>query len=122
MPFVIDNSVICGWFMGNQATAYSDAIGDRLLGDRCVAPVLLQLEFANVLRAACKRRRMGIEDARTAVDQIELLPIDIDREMPRTGGDFVAGAALRLVELRRGLSRTRTTEATTDRNARRSAP
>ncbi|MDT3672008.1 MAG: type II toxin-antitoxin system VapC family toxin [Aromatoleum sp.] len=93
MPFVIDNSVICGWFIGNQATAYSDAIGARLFTDRCTAPALLQLEFANVLRTACKRQRLGIEDARMAVDQIESLPIDIDRETP--GPAAILSLALR---------------------------
>jgi hypothetical protein len=25
-PFVLDNSVLCGWFLANQATPYSDAV------------------------------------------------------------------------------------------------
>lgn len=93
MPFVIDNSVVSGWFIGNQANAYSDAIAERLVRDRAVAPALLQLEFANVLRTACKRGRLVIQDARAIVEQIESLPIDIDRETP--GPAAILALALR---------------------------
>jgi predicted nucleic acid-binding protein len=53
--FVLDNSVLCGWFLANQATAYADAVAQRLQRGDAHAPALLQLEFANVLRSACKR-------------------------------------------------------------------
>jgi predicted nucleic acid-binding protein len=82
MPFVIDNSVVCGWFIGNQATTYSDSVAVLLESDRALAPALLQLEFTNVLRTACKRGRLIAQDARTVVDQIQLLPIEFDSLMP----------------------------------------
>ena len=28
--FVLDNSVVCGWLLESQATAYSEAIAERL--------------------------------------------------------------------------------------------
>ncbi|MCP9899543.1 hypothetical protein KBZ12_04325 [Cyanobium sp. Cruz CV13-4-11] len=28
--FVLDNSVLCGWFLANQATPYSDAVAGLL--------------------------------------------------------------------------------------------
>lgn len=79
MPFVLDNSVVCGWFIENQATAYSDAIIDRLQDDRAVVPALWELEFVNVLRTACLRQRMTAEAAQRVVAQITSLPIDVDR-------------------------------------------
>lgn len=85
MAFVLDNSVLCGWFIDNQATPYTEAIAAMLTHDSALAPALLQLELANVLRTACKRGRLVAQDARTVVDQIESLPIEIDRETPGAG-------------------------------------
>lgn len=80
--FVLDNSVLCGWFIANQATAYGDAVAERLQRCDAHAPPLLQLEFANVLRTACKRGALPITDAHTIVDQLALLPIHIDMSSP----------------------------------------
>ena len=79
MPFVLDNSVVCGWFLENQATPYSDSLIERLQGDRAAAPSLWELEFTNVLRTACLRQRMTAEAAQRVVARIGSLPIDIDR-------------------------------------------
>ena len=48
--FVLDNSVLCGWILANQANPYSDAVGELLGVVDAHAPPLLQLEFTNVLR------------------------------------------------------------------------
>ena len=79
MPFVLDNSVVCGWFLENRATAYSDAIIERLRDDRAAVPGLWELEFTNVLRTACLRQRMTAEAAQRVIAQIVSLPIDVDR-------------------------------------------
>ena len=80
MPFVLDNSVVCGWFLENQATPYSDAIIERLRDDRAVVPALWELEFTNVLRTACLRQRMTAQAAQRVIAQIVSLPIDVDRQ------------------------------------------
>ena len=80
--FVLDNSVLCGWFLANQATTYGDAVAQRLQRCDAHAPALLQLEFTNVLRTACKRGVLRITDAHTIVDQLALLPIRIDTTPP----------------------------------------
>ncbi len=80
MPFVLGNSVVCGWFLENQATAYSDAIIERLRDDRAAVPALWELEFTNVLRTACLRQRMTAEAAQRVIAQIVSLPIDVDRQ------------------------------------------
>jgi predicted nucleic acid-binding protein len=82
MPFVLDNSVLCAWFIGSQATAYADAVAVRLETDRAIAPGLLRLELANVLRTACKRGRLIARDAQTIVEQIQCLPIEFDLRLP----------------------------------------
>jgi predicted nucleic acid-binding protein len=78
MPFVLDNSVLCGWMLGDQADAYTDAVAQRLIDDVAVAPQLLRLEFVNVLRTACKRERIPIEAASEIIDHINALPIQYD--------------------------------------------
>lgn len=82
MPFVLDNSVVAGWFLEDQATPYTDAIAARLEEDRAVVPALWQLEFANVLRIACKRNRIAAAQAQQIIEQICSLPIEVDRDTP----------------------------------------
>ena len=82
MPFVIDNSVVCGWFLASQATDYTEAIARRLLDDGAIAPGLWSLELANVLRSACKRGAMIASQAREVAEQIAALPIAVDAQPP----------------------------------------
>jgi predicted nucleic acid-binding protein len=76
--FVLDNSIVCGWFLANQASDYGDAVGAQLKRVDAHAPVLLQLEFTNVLRTACRRGSLTIVTAHAIVDQVSQLPIRID--------------------------------------------
>ena len=40
MPFVLDNSVVTGWFLSDQATPYTQAMATRLETDRAIVPAL----------------------------------------------------------------------------------
>ncbi len=80
--FVLDNSMMCGWFLTNQASEYGDAIARQLSQFDAHAPWLLHLEFSNVLRTACRRGTLPIVLAREIVDQIAQLPIRIDDSPP----------------------------------------
>ena len=80
MPFVLDNSVVCGWFLENQATPYTDTIIERLRDDRAIVPALWELEFTNVLRTTCLRQRLTAEAAQRVLAQIVSLPIVVDRQ------------------------------------------
>jgi predicted nucleic acid-binding protein len=79
MPFVLDNSVVSGWYLESQASPYADSIAERLQADRAWVPPVWELEFANVLRTACVRHRMSAEAAQTIVSRIAMLPIEVDR-------------------------------------------
>lgn len=79
MPFVLDNSVVSGWYLEDQTSAYSEAIGSRLQDDRAVVPVIWELELSNVLRTACVRGRMNAQAAQAVLLQIGSLPIEVDR-------------------------------------------
>lgn len=80
MPFVLDNSVVAGWFLENQATPYTAAVAQRLRDDRAHAPAIWALEFTNVLRTACVRQRLDVQRAQAVVAQIGALPIEVDRQ------------------------------------------
>lgn len=82
MPFVLDNSVVCGWLLENQATPYTEAVAVALGSDRAVAPPLLHLEYTNVLRTACKRRRIIARQAQDAIVQLQQLPVETNRDPP----------------------------------------
>lgn len=78
MPFVLDNSVVTGWYLPDQATAYGAAIATRLESDNALVPTLWQLELANVLKTACTRGKLDLETARQILDALGKLPIEID--------------------------------------------
>jgi predicted nucleic acid-binding protein len=97
MPFVIDNSIVCGWLIENQASDYGDAVAQRLLDDRAHAPALWELELTNVLRTACLRQKLTAQQAQVKLAQVVSLPIEVDRQA-------VAAAELLGLALRFGLS------------------
>lgn len=82
MRFVLDNSVVVGWFLEDQATPYTDVVSVLLEQDQAVVPALWELEFANVLRTACRKERLTADEAHQIIEQICELPILIDRETP----------------------------------------
>lgn len=77
---MLDNSVVCGWFIESQANAYGDAVARQLQDERAAVPAVWVLELANVLRTACLRQRMTAQHAQAVLTQIVSLPIDVDRQ------------------------------------------
>jgi predicted nucleic acid-binding protein len=78
MPFVLDNSVVTGWYLPSQATDYSNAMATRLEVDKALVPQLWQLELANVLKTACTKGRLTQAQARQILDTLSQLPIEVD--------------------------------------------
>jgi predicted nucleic acid-binding protein len=78
MPFVLDNSVVCGWIFENQANAYTESVAQRLLDDRAHAPGLWPMELANILRTGCKRGSLIAQQAQAVLENLAALPIDTD--------------------------------------------
>jgi predicted nucleic acid-binding protein len=79
MPtFVLNNSVICGWLLESRSTDYTEAVARRLQSEHAVAPPLLVLEYANVLRTACRRQVLTASQAGEMLAMLAALPIDID--------------------------------------------
>lgn len=86
MPFVLDNSVACGWLFENQADDYTEAVARQLVDDRANAPVLWPMELANVLRTACRRGNLTAQHAQHMLEQVAQLPIEIDPKPPALPG------------------------------------
>lgn len=85
MPFVLDNSVSCGWFLENQASEYTEAIARRLEDDQAIVPPLWELELTNVLRTACLKGQLGAQAAQQVLERIASLPVQVDRRPVRPG-------------------------------------
>ncbi|HMO47827.1 MAG TPA: type II toxin-antitoxin system VapC family toxin [Rubrivivax sp.] len=85
MPFVLDNSVCCGWFLDNQASPYTEAIARRLEEDQAVVPPLWELELTNVLRTGCLKGLFDAQAAQQVLARILSLPIQPDRRPARAG-------------------------------------
>lgn len=78
MPFVLDNSVVTGWYLDDQASAYTDAMALKLQDDKALVPPLWQMELANVLKTACTKGQLPITQARQILDVLAQLPIEVD--------------------------------------------
>ena len=79
--FVADASVAIAWVHPAQATSETDAMLDGLAaGDSLVVPALWPLEVANALTVLRRRRKLTLDEARTAIEIIRDLPAIIDHE------------------------------------------
>ena len=82
MPFVVDNSVVLGWHLGNQATPYSDAVLNALAGDTGHVPALWALEFSNVVRKALVSKKISQERAREIMQIQASLALTVHGDIP----------------------------------------
>lgn len=78
MPFVLDNSVVTGWYLSDQASAYTEAVALLLQDDKALVPPLWQMELANVLKTACTKGKLPHTQARQILDVLSQLPIEVD--------------------------------------------
>ena len=76
--FVVDASIAMAWCFEDEATDATDALLDRLQGDRAVVPAIWPLEVANVLLVAERRRRLTEAQASRFLEILAQLPIDVD--------------------------------------------
>jgi predicted nucleic acid-binding protein len=111
MAFVVDNSVVVGWYFSSQRADYSEAVRERLLTETAHVPALWVLEFSNVLRKAVLSRKIDIAVAEEIAElQAELpwvvhegpvAPLDNLRLALRHGLSSYDGAYLQLaIELK----------------------
>jgi len=78
MAFVIDNSVVVGWYFESQATDYSDRVLDMLANDTAYVPGLWILEFSNILRKATLAGKIDKTRSAEIIELVEGLPLAVD--------------------------------------------
>lgn len=78
MAFVVDNSVVVGWYFESQATDYTDHVLDRLSSENAHVPGLWVLEFSNVLRKAIQAGKLDAERTEEIIELLNGLPIAVD--------------------------------------------
>jgi predicted nucleic acid-binding protein len=78
LTIVIDASVTMAWCFEDEAVAGADAVLDLLRDQDAVVPALWQLEVANVLTGAERRRRMSEAQVARFVELLQQLPIHVD--------------------------------------------
>jgi len=77
MPIVVDASVTMAWCFDDEATDQTDGVLDRLQQEEAVVPGIWQLEVANVLLVAERRRRITEAQAARFLDLLSRLPIRV---------------------------------------------
>jgi predicted nucleic acid-binding protein len=80
MAFVLDNSVLLGWFVPTQGSAYTQRIAERAKREDPVVPALWELEFANALIVLKRRRVLAPHAVAVALDRAARLKLTVDRE------------------------------------------
>jgi len=78
MAFVLDCSVSMAWLFPDEATEVTDRLRDSLVQDRAFVPSLWPVEVANVLLAATRRGRVGVDEWPGICGHLDVLPIEID--------------------------------------------
>lgn len=81
--FVLDCSVTMAWCFGDEATAYTDGVRDRLAEMRAVVPSLWALEVANATIVGERRKRLDEARSQRFFALLDALPIVIDDETSR---------------------------------------
>lgn len=80
MSLVLDASMTIAWYIDDEATEAADAVLDEVVASSAIVPPLWQLEIANALQRAVRRRRIDRTYRDNALGELSALPIDIDRD------------------------------------------
>ena len=84
--FVIDNSVVTGWWNPRQADDYTRAVRRLCGAARMHAPGLWVLEFANVLRKAVSTRQLDRAEAQEIIRLVGSAAIEVEKESATPAG------------------------------------
>lgn len=82
--FVLDASVTLSWAFEDEASPYADRVVGSLGSKRASIPPIWTLEVTNGLLSAIRRGRIELAGAMRLIGVLDRLPLEIDRESPRT--------------------------------------
>ncbi len=75
---VLDCSVVCAWFFGDENAPDADAVLERVAAIGALAPGLWWAEVRNALVMAERRGRMTPSQTHAAVAEVEALGVELD--------------------------------------------
>lgn len=113
--FVLDCSVTMAWCFDDEATPYTDGVGDSLADRSAVVPSIWPLEAANAAIMGERRKRLDEARSQRFFVLLDALPITVDDEtsgrafsdivhLARTHQLTAYDAAYLELAIRRGLS------------------
>lgn len=79
MALVLDNSVLVGWFVPEQANDYTRRIAQRARREDLFVPALWEVEFANVMAMLSRRRALPPHQVAAILSRAIRLDLQIDR-------------------------------------------
>ncbi len=82
MSFVVDNSVVVGWYIASQADSLSGDLLDKAITEDIYVPTIWRAEFANVLLVFTHNRRLQPAQVASIIEQIEMLELIVDSAPP----------------------------------------
>jgi predicted nucleic acid-binding protein len=77
-PFVLDASMTLSWAFEDESTPFTVAVLKFLETAHAVMPALWPFEVVNVLSAAERRGRISATDLAEFLEQLRLLPVEIE--------------------------------------------
>jgi predicted nucleic acid-binding protein len=80
VAFVVDNSVVIAWFVGSQATAYTNRLRERARREALHAPAVWPLEFVNTLWGLQRRRLLRPHQVDEIIDRAVRLGVTVHGE------------------------------------------
>ncbi len=80
--FILDCSLAMAWLFGDESTAATRELLDRLETEAGVVPALWFLEVTNVIAIAERTKRITTTDSDTFISKLSRLPLEIDAESP----------------------------------------
>lgn len=85
MSLVLDSSVALSWLLPDEESAGAGALLDRVVISRAWVPALWHLEVANALLMAVRRGRIDAGFREASLQDLALLPIQVDPDTHRFG-------------------------------------
>jgi predicted nucleic acid-binding protein len=76
MTFVLDASVAIAWFVGKQASAYTNRLRLKAKREPLHVPAIWRLEVVNAIWALQRRNAISRQAADTAIDLLSRLQAD----------------------------------------------
>ena len=94
MDYVIDCSIAVAWVLEDESSSEADSWGEALArGGSAYAPVIWQLEVANVLITAERRKRITVNEVDRIQSQLEALPIVVESSLDLSQRRAIVGLA-----------------------------